>query len=280
MSKKIKNGPEALEFDSLAAMARYLESHERLPGAGNFSIRENDSSHGGMSYDETIALAKAGGYWAEGAEKMVKGVADAAALRENHSQPMLTNAVAGFMPDVPAYLAGVPDCMVAYDEGDYSQVQKPVVTIGVGTFSYAVSPDAVMNRGIAILSLIDAIEAVGYRVQLDFVGDNIGDGGFKKVRVVLKRPQDHWNPGQVAFATAHACMLRRLTVGTLERDPATVGRTQGGYGRGDDGYVEEYSLAFPYMTRDRGYETLEKALASVEALAEDFGMEVKLGGRA
>jgi hypothetical protein len=278
MGKKVK--PFDLEFDSVAAMARYLETTDKLPGSGDFSIREDKGKHGGMEWDEAMSLAKAGGYWAEGAEKMVQGVADAAALRENHAQPMLTNTVAGFMPDVPAYLAGVPDCMVAFEEGDISQIQRPVVTIGVGIFAWSVSPSAVINRGVAILSLIDAIESVGYRVQLDYVGDNTGDGGFKKIRVVLKRAGDHWNPGQVAFATAHAAMLRRLTVACLERDPATVPRTKEGYGHGDDGYIEEYSLAFPYMTTDRGYDSLEDALESVERIAADFGMEVKLRGQA
>ena len=272
---------EDLEFNSITEMAQYLESTERLPGAGEFSIRDQSARECSMTWDQTMDLARNGGYWIEGAEQMVDGMANATALRENHAQPMIQYDVAGFMPDVPAYLAGQPDCMMQYDEGDMTVAQMPTVTIGVGTFSHAVAASSAFNRGVAILSLIDAIEAVGYRVQLDFVGDNremFGSASVKRIRVVLKRAQDHWNPGNVAFATANAAMLRRLTVACLERDEDTVPRTQAGYGQGDDGYIEEYSLAFPYMVSNRGYETLPKALASVQSMAEDYGIECNLTG--
>jgi hypothetical protein len=273
---------EHLEFDSIKAMGAYLAGTERLPEAGQFSIRTQSERECPMSWDEAMRLAADGGYWADGAERMVKGVADAAALRENYTQPMLTHDVAGFMPDVPAYLAGVPDNMLAYEAGDLTTATMPTVTIGVGTFSYGVDSHAVLNRGIAILSLIDAIESVGYRVQLDFCGDSTTGPlkSMKRIRCVLKRAQDQWNPGSVAFGTAHAGMLRRLTVACLERDPDTVERTQGSYGRGDNGYIEEYSIAFEYMTSNRGYDTLEDALASVEKLGQDFGLDVNLTGGA
>ena len=273
---------EHLEFSSITDMARYLESTERLPGAGEFSIRSQSERECDMTWQEALDLARTGGYWADGAEKIVQGVADAAALRENYNQPMLVNDVAGFMPDVPAYLAGVPDSMVAYEEGDMTTAQMPTVTIGIGTFSYGVGAHAVLNRGIAVLSLIDSIEAIGYRVQLDYVGDNVagGDDTLKRIRVVLKRAEDHWNPGSVAFATANASMLRRLTVACLERDPDSVERTQGGYGRGDGGYRQEYSMAFGYMTSNAGYDTLPKALRRVENVARNFGIELELGGGA
>jgi len=268
-----------LHFDSLAELARWIDAHDRQPDAGSVSeVEGRGDDWCPMSYDETMALCRAGGHWPEGAEKMVAGVADAAALRENASQPMIENSVAGFMPDVPGYLAGVPDSMYAYNEGDMTVAQLPTVTIGIGTYSANTTSNAAMNRGIAVLSLIDAIEAVGYRVQLDYVFDCTGEdgGGTQKVRVTLKRSQDQWNPGSVAYAVANPGMLRRQGFALLERDPATVGRTQGGYGRGDDGYVEDYGLAFTYMRGDYGYETLEAALASVESKAADFGIEVQL----
>ena len=268
---------EHLEFKSMVEVAKYLDTTPRIDGCGEFSIRDQSARECPMDWEDAIQLARTGGYWAEGAAKMVQGVADAAALRENYAQPMLHNDVAGFMPDVPAYLAGVPDNMIAFAQGDMTTAQTPTITIGVGTFSYGVDSSAVMNRGIAILSLIDAVEAIGYRVQLDYVGDNTGSGGLKKIRVVLKEASQHWNAGSVAFAIAHAGMLRRLTVGLLERDPDDVSRTHGGYGRGDNGYIEEYSLAFEYMTDNAGYETLEDALRSVETMARDFGMDVNLG---
>lgn len=271
---------EHLNFNSLTELARYLDSTERLPGSDDWSTRSQSAHECSFTWDESINLARNGGYWAEGATKLVQGVTDAAALRENYTKPMISNDVAGFAPDVPAYLAGVPDCMMAYDDGDMTTAQMPTVSIGIGTFSHGVSADSVMNRGIAIMSLVDSIEAVGYRVQIDFVGDNTGKGGLKKLRVVLKRPQDSWNPGAVAFATAHAAMLRRLTVATIERDPDSVERTHCGYGRGDDGYIEEYSMAFGYMTSNAGYSDLPSALRSVERIAADFGMEVKLTGSA
>ena len=271
---------EHLEFDSIREMARYLDGTARRKGAGNFSTRHQSQDECPMTWEDAMTTARDGGYWAEGAEKMVQGVADAAALRENAPDPVVSNDVAGFMPDVPTYLAGQPDSMFAYQAGDMTTSQMPTVSIAIGTFSWAVDSHAVLNRGIAILSLIDAVEAIGYRVQLDYVGDNTGTGGLKKIRCVLKRPQDHWNAGQVAFAVAHAAMLRRLTVACLERDPDNIERTHGGYGMGDNGYIEEYSLAFEYMTSNSGFETLPEALATVENMARDFGMEVSLTGAA
>ncbi len=271
-----------LEFDSISEMAAYLDSTSRLRGAGEFSIREQSERECPMTWEAAMECARNGGYWAEGAEKMVQGVADAAALRENYSQPVIEHDVAGFLPDVPAYLAGQPDCMMHYHEGDMTTAQLPTVSIGIGTFAFGVDSHCVVNRGVAVLSLVDAIEAVGYRCQVDYVGDSceISGRGLKRIRVTLKRPQDHWNPGSIAFATAHAAMLRRLTVACLERDPGTLPRTRRAYGKGDNGYIEDYSIAFPYMVRNTGYETLPEALASVEHLARDFGLDVSLGGSA
>ncbi len=272
---------EHLEFTSLVAIAKYHADVERLPGAGEFSIREQDTDICPMNYDDAIALAADGGYWADGADRMVQGVADAAALRENYAQPMIHNDVAGFSPDVPAYLAGIPDCMLAYEPGDMTTAATPTVTIGVGTCSYNVNTQSIENRGIAILSLIDALESIGYRVQLDYVGDNIAgeEGTLKRIRVILKKAGDHWNPGSVAFALCHPAMLRRLIVGLIERDPASVERTQCGYGKGDDGYINDYSLAFPFMTSNSGFRTLPDALATVGAMATDYGMDVNITGK-
>jgi len=271
---------EHLEFTSLVAVAKYHADVERVPGAGEFSLREQDADICPMVYADALALAADGGYWADGAERMVQGVADAAALRENYAQPMIHNDVAGFAPDVPAYLAGIPDCMMSYEPGDMTTAATPTVTIGVGTCSYGVSTQSIENRGIAILSLIDSLESIGYRVQLDYVGDNI-DGpksSLKRIRVILKRAGDHWNPGSVAFALCHPAMLRRLTVGLLERDVDSVARTTCGYGIGDDGYINDYSLAFPFMTSNAGFASLADALETVGAMATDYGMEVNLSG--
>ncbi len=278
----LENKTIPLEFDSLTALAAYLDSTPRVEGSGTWSTDSQSRRESPHTWEESMTIARDGGWWSEGAEQMVQGVADASALRENMPDPVITTDVAGFLPDVPAYLAGVPDCMYRYDDGDMSTAQLPTVSIGVGSVSYGVDSDSVMYRGVAILSLIDAIEAVGYRVQLDYVGDNTSGGPHttKRMRVVLKRPQDHWSPGGVAFALTNASMLRRLVVACMERDSACNNRTRGGgYGRGDDGYIEDYSLAFPYMTSNRGYGTLREALRSVEKMAADFGIDCNLGGR-
>jgi len=273
-----KRKPKALYFDSMVEMAKYIDATPREPDAGNVSEQTSRGSEWtDMSYTDAMKLAHNGGYWKEGAERMVAGVADAAALRENFQQPVISNDVAGFAPDVPAYLAGVPDCMMAMQEGDMSTAQLPVVTIGVGTYASGVSSEAVFNRGVAILSLIDAVEAIGYRVQLDYVGDNCDGGNDNQIiRTTLKRSQDTWNPGSVAFALANSAMLRRLEFALIERDPATVKRSQFGYGRGDDGYLEEYGLAFEYMRSNHGFRSLSESLRTVERMAADFGMDVKL----
>jgi len=275
-----KATPKALYFDSIVDMARYLDETPRIEGCNTWSTNHQSKRESPHSWEDAMAIARDGGWWPEGAEQIVQGTVDATALRENMQDPVIQNDVAGFMPDVPAYLAGVPDCMYRYDEGEMTTATMPTISIGVGTFSHGVDSQSVFNRGVAILSLIDAVEAVGYRVQLDFVGDNIGSGGLMKVRTVLKKPQDHWSPGVVAFATANASMLRRLLVGCIERDAVAEPRTHSGYGRGDDGFIEEYSLAFGYMTHNRGYETLEQALRTVEDMARDFGMDVDLLGAA
>ena len=267
---------DKLTFDSLSDLAQWLDVTPRLSGAGHSSTNTHASYSWdlGVSYDETMKIAAKGGYWMEGAAMVRNGVARAAEMSKQSQAPAIENSVAGFLPDVPAYLAGVPDNMMAMAETGIVAV-SPIISIGVPNASGGVGGESIMNRGIAIVTLVDALESQGYRVE---VHTALGCKGFNDqtlcdATVIIKQANEPWNPNSMAFGMGHPALIRRLGFAVRERCEGSVNCTRRGYGIGaliDNG---RFTVPVPYLEHNMG---LTDALKHVERQAQAAGLDVTL----
>lgn len=276
----IDNKTNTADFDSLGAFMTWLDTVPADSGAGS-SSRQG----GGGNWDFGCGWQGAvdhgnGKAWKLGADAMVKGSAQAAGLRKPAAVPVIGYDVAGFLPDVPGYLAGVPDHMLSVTDVAEAQGQKEIVTICLSGFSASCSDAAMLNRGVAFMSLVDALEADGARCEVYFsssiVGSRRGGSGSAHLKVCIKKAADHWSPNTAAFALAHPAMFRRLWFAAMERFASVNRYTNGGYGPCELVDAAQYTFSVPYQVGDGPYRSLAGALREVQGMARKAGHDVEL----
>lgn len=223
-----------------------LSGREESPlggGRRDRASRTTDSSFAGTrSYAEAADLARNG--WPEGAERIERL---AARMRERIGRqlaeietPALDHDVAGFMPDVGAYLAGEPDAMLTWEP----RVEpKPTVSILVHTGMLAMtSLAAYERRGAAAAALVDLLESSGVRCEV--VGFHaVGATGaleHSAWSVTIKRPDMPLDLDRLAFLLAHPSSHRRINFGVREQTIEEAGDWPAhGYGHTEDLFAEE-----------------------------------------
>lgn len=213
--------------DSLAETADWLARTPLAPWSANGPSWNRASTqlnqYKTRDFDHALQLAKFG--WHEGADRVHYGLAALLAYTGGGVSPWRYD-MAGDVPDVPRYLAGVPDCMKRRTRQNGN---KPIVHIMLNTaLSGSADYEQIMNYGIAIAGLVDYLENHGRRVELDRVGI-VSDGGslggvWSMQGWKVKRAEEPLDLAATAFATAHPSSHRRLVWGMRERCPV------GGYG--------------------------------------------------
>jgi hypothetical protein len=131
--------------------------------------------------------------------------------------PTWEYAPVGAFPCIPGYAAGVPENMfVPLDDG--ASNAKPIVRIAVNIVcSGWVDAQDIINRGAAVIALIDKIQSEGQRVELVAFCHVEGRGDDRIVAsVTVKRPEEPVDMDRIGFALAHPSMLRRAMFRVIE----------------------------------------------------------------
>jgi len=164
-----------------------------------------------LNWDKCMELAERG-------DKLVtEQVASAAVKVTFEAGPTWEYAPAGAFPCGPAYAAGVPENMFVPLE-DGAANSRPIVRIAVNVVcSSWVEPEDIINRGAAVVALIDKIQSEGQRVEL-VVFCHIESRRNDRIimAVTVKRPEEPIDMDRVAFALAHPSMLRRCFFRVVE----------------------------------------------------------------
>lgn len=196
-----------VEFDNVRDMVA-VRNMQREQNTFNVSEEEDEERTeftGTASYDEAADLAING--WHHGMAKLAKltdsGIQrlDRAPIRE------VMHDVAGFSPNVPMFCAGMPDCMMAYDEVTKPSVLRLVVD---GSRHAGVTPKEMMNYGAALLAYVECIEAEGIRCEIWMGFCTDANSKECSVRVRVKESDQPFDYPGLAFALAHASMHRRI----------------------------------------------------------------------
>jgi hypothetical protein len=193
------------------------------------SSRDNDDLqwHGGLTWDLAKQMAVSG--WREGMQKIDKYRAKIVPIiTERVLRPKQIYSIAGYNVDIGSFMANEPECFIAreYEERNYpGQIYKIVVSI---SFSAAIKPETIIQRGAMICALIDAIEFAGHRAEVicndastiedrsEYRQGKYKEDGWFEVSVTVKKASQPLEMSDLAFCLAHPAMLRRIMFSAAE----------------------------------------------------------------
>jgi len=209
-----------LYFEDLSEFWKYSMQNSQ---AYTKSSRDNYDLHwsGGLTWEQAKQMAISG--WREGMHEIEKYRAKIVPIiTERVLRPKQIYSVAGYNVDIGSFMANEPECFLAreYEKRNYpGQIYKIVASI---SFSAAIKPETIIQRGAMICALIDAIEFAGHRAEVicnnaSTVRENIEyrqgkykENGWFEVSVTVKKTSQPLEMSDLAFCLAHPSMLRRI----------------------------------------------------------------------
>jgi hypothetical protein len=238
----------SITFNSISEIPGWVASHPQVtPGNDSTSCDSSMDWDLNVNLTKALEIAKKGGNWEEGGKLVKETTLSMANLRRTGRVPSLDTDVCGFLPDVPAYLAGDPSCM--WNEGEEDGEVAPILSIGVGVRAPGgFTSRQKINYGAAILSVIDEIEDSGVRVELWAVYANESCEDKTDFRVLIKAAEENWSPNSAAFALCHPAYHRRIMF-RLAESFRELSRFTESYGRGYD-IRGEFDVWIPALTHD------------------------------
>jgi hypothetical protein len=256
-------------FDSigeLGARVNELQTNRDRRRCGNESTNiYNSSFYGDMGIGAAIEMADAGGNWQEGADAMPVINIDHKALNGGEVEtPTMFNNIQGFAPNVPGFLSGTPDSMLDMHE-PLAGTKLLRVAVHVGR-THKAGQAQVLNRGAAIMAVLDQLSREGYSIELWAIWRNNDWEDTASVETCIKHGTDYWTPSSVAFALAHVAFQRRLCWRVAESmTDGGQNLTDGGYGSGDGADFSDFDLSYGYMTAPSDYRTTTSAIDNIKA---------------
>lgn len=272
--------------DSLGELVSYVTSPEGAPVSpwdGDSGSRQKSGSESwdlGADWDAICGLARDG--WPEGRAKFSKALAQ---LPAGTGPGRVSYAdVAGGVLCVPTYVACDP-CHFDDEPEDMGQAKVLRLLVPL-SINCGVSASAIMNRGIAICSVIDSIEARGMQCEVECYSGHSSDHGSIYIRHRVKSAGDHLNPDMLATSIGHPATFRRINFAAMETltrragklDPTTQRHN---YGRPrsyqlDVDYEEDMSTVhLPIMSGESDFDTPGKARMSIAKVFKDAGYELE-----
>lgn len=205
-------------FDSVGAFVRFLDSEPVAPcWTFQMSLRKGGADWSGTdSFDASMDLLKYGDH--ESAKQL-----QAAAVRlraADGSRRSFVPSVAGFSPNVPAYLRGLPLSMIA--KGEKPANCKVVDLVYNMAAACVVDKDEIINAGAKMLTAIQAAEKSGYRVNLyaAAVANDKSSGNGRETSgafIKIKDSGTYLTLSKIAFFLVNPSFLRRIIFAYRER---------------------------------------------------------------
>lgn len=224
-----KNGYNVMyyRFDSIHEFAEYLTTNSI-----NESIFQYPKSiHGDYnfcktkSFEEAINLLKYG--YHKDYDKFIElklKIEKYIKLSNKKNKPY--NFYVGYAPDVKAYLEGSPLSMINKNEKERKKVDIYVNS----SFYWGTSSDAILNRGVIVLSLIEVLENLGFHVDLHLFEMSTKENEMHFSNFIFKTESERLNPKKLYFPLCHPSWIRRLNFRLIEETPDITSCWVHGYG--------------------------------------------------
>lgn len=184
-----------------------------------------DEWSGGLDWKESKRLAING--WQHGLVEIAKFQARVNELITSKIvRHKSVYAVAGNYIDIGNYISNDPECFITKEYDENNKNGKIITIVCSISFSAAISPQTIIQRGAMICALIDAIEYAGYRAEVicndassKYASNRDGadkDRGWFEIDVTIKKANQALNRIELAFCLAHPAMLRRIMFSVAE----------------------------------------------------------------
>ena len=148
---------------------------------------------------------------------------------EDEDERILKRGFYGGVPLAPLVAAGVPDCMLRYDRSEDVKYVTIYFNLAYPAFT---STSAIVNRGLATLYLIEALENRGYIVNFKAFELSYCGSEAINISINLKKPGDLFlNIEKCYYPMKAKEFLRRILFRVLESAPVEYYHWSDGYGR-------------------------------------------------
>lgn len=153
------------------------------------------------------------------------------------------NNVVGYVPVVPLYLQGVPNCMI---DTHVKVIKSRVLNIYYDmTVNCNVTTEQIMKAGQNLLAAILELELQGYKFNLYSTQPYYRPGeGADILCVKIKNSSTPLNIKRMAFPLTHPAFFRGVGFDWVSRFP--IGHYRHDYGTAMEGYVNEDDMARMY----------------------------------
>lgn len=183
---------------------------------------------GTSSFEEAVELCQKG--WSKGFDKFVrmkKRIDEK--LLQSIVKPRQVADMVGYTPSVPDYLHGNPLNM--WNRTDVCIPTFINIYMNIA-YNSGTDCDEIFNRGVIVLSLVDALQDRGYSVRLKvFECATVDDEEMVISFFNLKGDGEKLNIKKSYFPLCHPAFLRRLILQLDEVTPVTHGYWDSRYGR-------------------------------------------------
>lgn len=224
-------------FNSIAEMLQYQEGKETTPlfkeEASQKKSKERDSFTGTRSFKEADDLLR----WGDkelSAKVESKGVKDVrVVLKEQKPKRSVYSCVVGAMPNVPSYICGSPNSMIAVRK---EQVKHKVLNVVYNLVaSCGVSTDDIVVASARLIAALMMIESKGVRVNVwqafGVSKEYDKDCDAAAWACKIKDARQPFDVMKMCYPMAHPSMIRRHMFRMMEITPElTDGFQHGWYG--------------------------------------------------
>lgn len=169
------------------------------------SIYGNLEFTGTSSFEEAWNLCKFG--MDDGYERFVEGLQRLNVKQSLIEKEKRSYSYVGYVPNVSKFLSGNPNNM----KNKKKEMLKKMITIYMQVaYSASTSKEAINNRGICVLNMINYLEKKGYDCCLKFEDCSVCDNEMLKIIVPIKRTEEKLNVKLSYFPLVHPAFVRRL----------------------------------------------------------------------
>jgi len=237
-----RTGMVHVQFESLHDLGTYMQSVDTEGSSKRLVLNHDNAS---LSYKDTITAAINGGYRPT-SSKCDLDIDDV--LPDTYIDiPQPVASEYGYRPNVPAYLAGEPNCM-------YRQAMLPerstVLSLGVHIGrSWDVSEEGAANRGSTVLSIVDALQHAGTNVELWACWRNHTHNRqhAMHIDILIKDSDMAWDRDSMALALVDTSIQRRLCWMLCHEFEHAHPVVADNYGAGIAAKHDEFDLWVPYQ---------------------------------
>jgi hypothetical protein len=253
------------KFESLTDFVKFADGDSAMK---DYRASRDEACSSGWcpsTYKETLRLVAEG--WPEGLARMADLTEKiTSVVGQKINRPEYEWDVAGEDVDVGRFLSGEPENMITYQETPVDGVSGKIIKLRMNVAALGgVQAETIFNRGAAVISLVAAMERVGYSFEIVVVA---ASRDFARANIILheimlKEAGDIVDMDKLAFVMANASFFRRLVFSARECEPANVRKIfdiGGGYGSTIDDWKSgvENGIDVPGL-RSNEFSTIEGA---------------------